>query len=501
MDGSDTKRDSERMEIIMSGALTRFRIDALHNRYTVDVPIRDNKLILVGENGTGKSTVANFIYLFLTKQWSRIPTTYDFQSLTAVIDAEEIEIKKEELILAHQLSPLYRDSLLRKLSPLARQRFLNLIADIAPRELLGNPVNIEKYARQYNIPTRFLLEYAESKMLTEAESLSEEKIERITASINKLINGKVLYLPTYRRIEQELASIFSELEELPELKRTFERLRHRTYNENYVELVEFGMKDVEETISHKMGDLKNGFLASYNSLASTYLNEVISGKYLRSTELSEISELNESTINAVFNRIGQSMHSGQEQKLLRSYIEGIKNKTPDDSHTKVVLHYFKKLVELHNNQEEKEKEVREFVNVCNQYLSGKNFIFDKRNFNMVIQLQNPQHSSISDDGPNDENANLLDMSKLSSGEKQIVSLFSQIFLSGGSNYFVIIDEPELSLSVIWQKRFLPDILNSHRCSGLIAVTHSPYIFDNELDGYTHSIESFRESVNVTSGRP
>jgi recombinational DNA repair ATPase RecF len=46
----------------MSGRLTQFRIEALHNTRTIDIQIEDNKLVLVGENGTGKSTVANFIY-------------------------------------------------------------------------------------------------------------------------------------------------------------------------------------------------------------------------------------------------------------------------------------------------------------------------------------------------------------------------------------------------------------------------------------------------------
>jgi predicted ATPase len=88
----------------------------------------------------------------------------------------------------------------------------------------------------------------------------------------------------------------------------------------------------------------------------------------------------------------------------------------------------------------------------------------------------------------------LKLSMLSSGEKQIVSLFSHIYLSGIQEFFVVIDEPELSLSVPWQKRFLMDIVSSGRCSGLIAVTHSPFIYDNELDGYAHSIEEFVEVV-------
>jgi len=82
------------------------------------------------------------------------------------------------------------------------------------------------------------------------------------------------------------------------------------------------------------------------------------------------------------------------------------------------------------------------------------------------------------------------LSDLSSGEKQIVSLFSHLYLSGQSRYFVLIDEPELSLSVPWQKRFLIDIKNGDFCSGLIAVTHSPFIYANELKAYAHSLGEF-----------
>ena len=46
---------------------------------------------------------------------------------------------------------------------------------------------------------------------------------------------------------------------------------------------------------------------------------------------------------------------------------------------------------------------------------------------------------------------------------------------------ILFDEPELSLSIKWQTHFLPDIMNSDKCSKLITVTHSPFIFENKYD--------------------
>ena len=60
-----------------------------------------------------------------------------------------------------------------------------------------------------------------------------------------------------------------------------------------------------------------------------------------------------------------------------------------------------------------------------------------------------------------------------------------------NNYIVLIDEPELSLSVKWQKTFLEDVRKGAFCKGLIAVTHSPFIFDNGLDRYAHGLEEFK----------
>ena len=70
-------------------------------------------------------------------------------------------------------------------------------------------------------------------------------------------------------------------------------------------------------------------------------------------------------------------------------------------------------------------------------------------------------------------------------------MFSKIYLSDANKKFIVLfDEPELSLSMTWQKQLLPDVVNSGKCEFLLAVTHSPFIFDNELDQYAISLGEY-----------
>ena len=63
----------------------------------------------------------------------------------------------------------------------------------------------------------------------------------------------------------------------------------------------------------------------------------------------------------------------------------------------------------------------------------------------------------------------------------MLSIFSKLYLEQKEKCIILFDEPELSLSMKWQEHFLPDIMKSGKCSMLIAVTHSPFIFDNDYD--------------------
>jgi len=78
---------------------------------------------------------------------------------------------------------------------------------------------------------------------------------------------------------------------------------------------------------------------------------------------------------------------------------------------------------------------------------------------------------------------------LSSGEKQIVSLFAKLYLTGSDNFIILFDEPELSLSIYWQEKLINNILESKKCEFMMVVTHSPFIVPKELKKYTLSFGS------------
>ena len=77
----------------------------------------------------------------------------------------------------------------------------------------------------------------------------------------------------------------------------------------------------------------------------------------------------------------------------------------------------------------------------------------------------------------------LDLDSLSSGEQHEIVLLYDLLFRIKPNTLVLIDEPELSLHVVWQKRFLPDLLKIAEVAQIdvLIATHSPYIVGDYTD--------------------
>ena len=86
-----------------------------------------------------------------------------------------------------------------------------------------------------------------------------------------------------------------------------------------------------------------------------------------------------------------------------------------------------------------------------------------------------------------DNENDIELSKLSSGEEHLLILYHQLLFETVPDSLVMIDEPELSMNVVWQRNFLKDlqrIIELRKFDVLIA-THSPQIIHDKWDWVVH----------------
>ncbi len=460
----------------MTFQLEHFRITGLHGSKQIDMPIRDNKLILVGENGTGKTTVANFMYYFLTRQWDRM-SEYQFESVKVDLRSgrkkRSAEISKRDII--HGTITGTRSS--RRLPTSLLRTIERIRSEEGAEETLNDISVIQRLSDEYRIPETVLFQYLVGSVDESNVTRSIRKRDEIDNLLRELLKAQVLFLPTYRRIEKALSHISEDYDvDRKRLVRSSRSMGFRK-REPYKELVEFGMEDVKRTIRDKRFELAR--TNKINDLTGIYLRDVIRENY-KEVSQQQLSELLESDVNDALCRVRETLLSNPDKERLKATISSLKKQAHVDDIEKATVQIMVRLVELHNQQLTNEKLIRDFVEVCNKYLIGKELVFDNISFEINVWP----------DGVERDPETGLSLDVLSSGEKQIVSLFSHLYLSKEDGFFLIIDEPELSLSVTWQEKFLPDILRTEKCVGLVAVTHSPFIFDNELDSYAHDIAEF-----------
>jgi recombinational DNA repair ATPase RecF len=74
--------------------LTRFTVRNLHGQKDAVIDLTENKVILIGENGSGKSTIVNLLYYCLTRQFHRTGA-YRFDSVELDLNGETFTLQKD----------------------------------------------------------------------------------------------------------------------------------------------------------------------------------------------------------------------------------------------------------------------------------------------------------------------------------------------------------------------------------------------------------------------
>ena len=112
------------------------------------------------------------------------------------------------------------------------------------------------------------------------------------------------------------------------------------------------------------------------------------------------------------------------------------------------------------------RELLLFVDIINERILFKSLI-----------IRDATYKFIADDG------NEVPISALSSGEQQLLVLYYQLLFEIEPDTLVMIDEPELSMNVVWQRNFLKDLqrIVELRQFDVLIATHSPEVIYDKWD--------------------
>lgn len=275
-------------------------------------------------------------------------------------------------------------------------------------------------------------------------------IDDIVRRINRSLNCQVLYLPTYRRLEADLHQVGY----IP---------KETGVTDN---LLQSDMADVEEKIKQIASGIESTLIGWLYRL-----NPKIWEQLLKGADVDDLRIENLETLKFGMNRIYAYIVEHGKEKFLQQFDP----QQIGDFDYYVLDDFFSDIIEAYKEQAEKDAKVSQFIQTCNHYFFDKQLIYNKDNWSIEVQTHKSRP---------------LALESLSLGEKQIISTFSKLYLGSEKPLIILIDEPELSISIEWQRMLLPDILKSPRCHFLLAATHSPFIFDNDLNIYTVALNEY-----------
>lgn len=455
----------------MSTNLVKFTIHDLWGEKDVSLKFDNNKLILVGENGSGKTTILRIIYETLACRWSLL-SVEDFSRIDLEFDDKStVSISKDRLGAAKELfvdqdSPLFREL------PMPIRRNLIERANISGRDISYDQIIEVMDECDYRDKEIY------SQLKEKVESVETNALSEYSTIIKEKIGCSIIYLPTYRRVEKRIRYVNEREYRRRPIYGSYRFTTKVFKDEQAIEIAKTGMDDVDFFIQIELDDIHKKF-----DISASRLNYECFKGILNKTSDSVAYDngiLSDVEIEKVFGSITKDILSPEETTQIKQRLISIQKMDPHDYQTydKIVYYFYSMLHDRLLQLKENENVILSFFNACNAYLGNKKFIYNETDYSYDIVVS---------DGITERK---IDLEHLSSGEKQVVSVFSYLYLSPLDKSIILIDEPELSLSVPWQKKFLLDISRGTQCAGLISVTHSPFVFDNELRRYAHALEEF-----------
>jgi ABC-type lipoprotein export system ATPase subunit len=493
---------------IQKNKIKKIKVESLFGLFDYDIPLKDDGItILIGVNGSGKTTIFNMLYSTLRAEFYNF-INIDFKSF-------EIEFANGDIIkIRKKLQINCNDSLLR--TSVDRYTSFSLNKEINRKFQHFNKYTkrLQKLHDQAKILADFSIEIQSNGFWTSHQLIkkTEDREKTITYDVidlpkkfkdfwNELnINS---HLIETQRLQSSRA--ISENSEPKILHRKVTSSKNRKpigdapFDEPSNMIIQNRINEYARELSDTIKSKRSDYFTESQNVEKNTLYEYLNRPTLNFKDSSlkvEISDIYDE-INKMEDHIKKLQKMGiydlDEVEIINDY--GILNKkikdlldqnkvlSPNDKFKEENLNKFidfslkSSLLTLYATNTIKKLDI--FTSLEKKieiFLNSVNSLFIPNHKEMEIDLEKGFVFKLKSCQGEDR---IIDPNYLSSGEQHEVILNYELVFKTNSDSVILIDEPEISLHISWQRKFVNNLLKIAKENNLniIIATHSPDIVD------------------------
>lgn len=414
--------------------------------YHIEFPNGKDYLILTSPNGYGKTTILNIIsaiqradlFYFLTIPFEQISLSYSsdvdiiikssYAAVNKNLPNDELSVNNESL--ADDAIGQDHENEITKSGELSFS--IHTLIGEASFEL--NNSIIRKAIRRIGFYRRLVLQDFDIHSKSYLDFLKEHQQALLTTIAKD--TGGISFL-VYLEMLQNVKAIESQ------------RLFVKSEDKNW----KFRIEDVSSELKRLLEDNQKKYLITSQQKDALFINNVLNAKQsITEDKYNELKEHLQKKINnlkehALITDIEIPDFSANHAAMLGCYILDLEDK----------LGVFNDILQK--------------INLFMALVKGKHFTRKRIEVSLDGGLR---VRSVSDDS-------FIDLRNLSSGEQNELILLYDLIFGLGNDCMLLIDEPEISLHVSWQLRFMNELKSIARLKNLkvIVATHSPQIINDD----------------------
>lgn len=416
-------------------------------------------MIITGPNGYGKSTILKMIDDFCNNGMENV-LSYPFKTFIINCEQNSVIIKKnKEIFKINEISLPYPDTKSferrRGFPPYLRRVGFDEYIDIRTQEkirLINSPH--KNIFDGMSFEDRFF--YSILDAWEDAQGKKPIKFEENTGKLKSVIE-------TISKVKKEIGKV-SLIQEQRLLEKRDIPDDERSYRPSRIEYITV-INENSKRLKNELAEIMQSHSSLSNELDSTYIKRLFDADSANEGDAKNITEMRTEL---------QKLQEKQE-KLQKYGLSEIKNVSYISTLEEEKLNKF--ATELSIYLQDANAKFRVFEPIINKLALYEDIVNNKLNFKKMFLSSTKGIVVESDDGKK------LDLNTLSSGEQEILVLFYKLIFESDVN-LLLIDEPEISLHVAWQKEIMDNfkrIVKLKPDMQVMIATHSPQIISHNWD--------------------